>query len=33
MSLATLKVVVAGDVCIDWLRWRVVTADLSRWVI
>lgn len=27
MSLATLKVVVAGDVCIDWLRWRVVAAD------
>jgi RyR domain len=27
MSLATLKVVVAGDVCIDWLRWRVGAAD------
>ena len=27
MILAIPKVVVAGDVCIDWLRWRVVAAD------
>jgi hypothetical protein len=24
---ATPKVIVAGDVCIDWLRWRVVATD------
>ena len=27
MSLAAPKVIVAGDVCIDWVRWRVVAAD------